>query len=50
MTEPNSNKHEEEEEEQVAPSVDVHFEPVMKLEQLTEVKTLEENEDEIFKM
>ncbi|KAJ3163819.1 hypothetical protein HDU88_006154 [Geranomyces variabilis] len=37
-------------EDEVAPSVDVHFEPVMKLEQLDEVKTMEEDEDTLFKM
>ena len=35
---------------EVAPSEDVHFEPVMKLEQLDEVKTFEEDEDVEFKM
>ncbi|KAI8916647.1 hypothetical protein PhCBS80983_g02447 [Powellomyces hirtus] len=37
-------------EDEVAPSVDVHFEPVMKLEQLEEIKTMEEDEDTLFKM
>ncbi|KAJ3158985.1 hypothetical protein HDU86_002154 [Geranomyces michiganensis] len=36
--------------DEVAPSVDVHFEPVMRLEQLDEVKTMEEDEDTLFKM
>ncbi|KAJ3039419.1 hypothetical protein HK097_002831 [Rhizophlyctis rosea] len=38
------------EEDEVAPSVDVHFEPVMKLEQLDEIKTFEEDEEALFKM
>ncbi|KAJ3284711.1 single stranded nucleic acid binding protein [Borealophlyctis nickersoniae] len=38
------------EDDQVAPSVDVHFEPVMKLEQLEEIKTFEEDEETLFKM
>ncbi|KAJ3186761.1 single stranded nucleic acid binding protein [Gaertneriomyces sp. JEL0708] len=38
------------EEEEVVASPDVHFEPVMKLEQLDEIKTMEEDEDTIFKM
>ncbi len=33
----------------MAESPDVHFEPVVKLASV-EVKTLEENEDEVFKM
>ncbi|KAJ3083542.1 hypothetical protein HK102_001021 [Quaeritorhiza haematococci] len=37
-------------EEEVAPSPDVHFEPVMKLEQLEEIKTFEEDEETLFKM
>ncbi|KAI8821363.1 RanBP1 domain-containing protein [Fimicolochytrium jonesii] len=37
-------------EEEVAPSVDVHFEPVMKLEQLDEIKTGEEDDEALFKM
>ncbi|KND00428.1 uncharacterized protein SPPG_04749 [Spizellomyces punctatus DAOM BR117] len=37
-------------EEEVAPSTDVHFEPVVKLEQLEEIKTLEEDEETTFKM
>lgn len=49
MTENTQNEHQETEDE-VAPSPDVHFEPVMKLEQLEEVKTLEEDEETIFKM
>ncbi|KAJ3338024.1 hypothetical protein HDU93_010090 [Gonapodya sp. JEL0774] len=35
---------------EVAPSPDVHFEPVVKLEQLEEIKTNEEEEEVIFKM
>lgn len=31
-------------------SPDVHFEPVMKLEPLQQVKTFEEDEDSVFKM
>jgi Ran-binding protein 1 len=38
------------EEDVVEPSPEVHFEPVMKLEKLAEVKTLEEDEEVIFKM
>lgn len=38
------------EEEQVIANVDVHFEPVMKLEQLELVKTHEEDEECVFKM
>jgi len=41
---------EDEEEEQVEESPDVHFEPVMKLEPLQQVKTFEEDEDSVFKM
>ncbi|KAJ3071523.1 Ran GTPase-binding protein yrb1 [Podochytrium sp. JEL0797] len=37
-------------EEEVEASPDVHFEPVVKLEQLDEVKTFEEDEDVLFKM
>ena len=37
-------------EDQVEESVDVHFEPVMKLEILANVKTFEEDEDCVFKM
>ncbi|TPX71088.1 hypothetical protein SpCBS45565_g01307 [Spizellomyces sp. 'palustris'] len=37
-------------EEEVAPSTDVHFEPVVKLEQLEEIKTLEEDEETTFKI
>ena len=44
------NGKEEEEEEQVVQSEDVHFEPVMKLEKLQQVKTLEEDEEILFKM
>ncbi|KAJ3038436.1 single stranded nucleic acid binding protein [Rhizophlyctis rosea] len=36
--------------EEVAPSVDVHFEPVMTLQQLDEIKTNEEDEEVLFKM
>jgi hypothetical protein len=39
-----------EEEEEVVQGEDVHFEPVMKLEKLTSVKTLEEEEEILFKM
>ncbi|TPX37036.1 hypothetical protein SmJEL517_g00806 [Synchytrium microbalum] len=35
---------------EVAPSPDVHFEPVMKLEQLDDIKTFEEDEETLFKM
>lgn len=35
--------------EEVEPSPDVHFEPVVKLEEV-EVKTFEEDEDVLFKM
>jgi Ran-binding protein 1 len=35
--------------EEVEASPDVHFEPVIKLEEV-EVKTMEENEDALFKM
>ncbi|KXS22525.1 hypothetical protein M427DRAFT_50834 [Gonapodya prolifera JEL478] len=35
---------------EVAPSPDVHFEPVVKLEQLDEIKTMEEDEEVVFKM
>ncbi|KAJ3214552.1 single stranded nucleic acid binding protein [Clydaea vesicula] len=41
-------KDAEENEEVVSP--DVHFEPVVKLEQLDEIKTFEEDEDTTFKM
>ncbi|TPX50060.1 hypothetical protein SeLEV6574_g01133 [Synchytrium endobioticum] len=34
----------------VAPSPEVHFEPVMKLEQLDAIKTFEEDEETLFKM
>ncbi|KAJ3006268.1 single stranded nucleic acid binding protein [Thoreauomyces humboldtii] len=37
-------------EDEVAPSVDQHFEPVMKLEQLDEIKTGEEDDEALFKM
>ncbi|KAJ8329621.1 Ran GTPase binding protein Sbp1 [Batrachochytrium dendrobatidis] len=37
-------------EDEVEASPDVHFEPVMKLEQLDDIKTFEEDEDAIFKM
>ncbi|KAJ3302708.1 Ran GTPase-binding protein yrb1 [Kappamyces sp. JEL0829] len=46
----NQSKAEEGGEDEVAPSVDVHFEPVMKLEQLDKVKTMEEDEEVLFKM
>ncbi|KAI9205395.1 ran-specific GTPase-activating protein [Polychytrium aggregatum] len=36
--------------EEVAPSEDVHFEPVVKLQELQEIKTLEEDEEVVFKM
>jgi Ran-binding protein 1 len=36
--------------EEVVASPDVHFEPVCKLEQLKEIKTLEEEEEVLFKM
>jgi Ran-binding protein 1 len=36
--------------EEVVASPDVHFEPVCKLEQLTDIKTLEEEEEVLFKM
>lgn len=39
-----------EDEDQVEPSPDVHFEPVMKLETLEDIKTFEEDEESIFKM
>ena len=45
MPEPVTN-----EEEEVIQSEDVHFEPVMKLEKLEEIKTLEEDEQVLFKM
>jgi len=35
--------------EEVVESPDVHFEPIVKLPPV-EVKTLEENEEEVFKM
>ncbi|KAJ3313654.1 Ran GTPase-binding protein yrb1 [Boothiomyces sp. JEL0838] len=52
MTEEDKEKkvEQKEEEEEVVPSEDVHFEPVMKLEQLETIKTFEEDEDVIFKM
>ena len=31
-------------------SPDVHFEPLVKLEKLTEIKTFEEDEETVFKM
>jgi len=37
------------EEEDVVPSPDIHFEPLVKLDEV-EVKTLEEDEDVLFKM
>ncbi|KAJ3113540.1 Ran GTPase-binding protein yrb1 [Phlyctochytrium bullatum] len=40
----------EEDNEEPEPSPEVHFEPVVKLEQLEEVKTFEEDEDVLFKM
>ena len=45
-----SNQEHEQEQEEVAPSAEVYFEPVMKLEKLEQVKTMEEDEDPIFKM
>lgn len=36
--------------EEVVESQDVHFEPVVKLEQLDEIKTNEEDETSLFKM
>ncbi|KAI8609986.1 RanBP1 domain-containing protein [Chytriomyces sp. MP71] len=39
-----------EEDGEVEASPEVHFEPVVKLEQLEEVKTFEEDEDVLFKM
>lgn len=36
-------------EDEVAPSIDVHFEPIVKLEEV-EVRTMEEDEDVLFKM
>ncbi len=42
--------HKKEEEEEVEPSPEVHFEPVMKLEQLDDIKTFEEDEETLFKM
>ena len=51
---PKIEKEEDNEEEgaedKVQESVDVHFEPVMKLEQLDEIKTLEEDETTLLKM
>ncbi|CAG8440672.1 13590_t:CDS:2 [Ambispora gerdemannii] len=44
-----SSKGAEEEKEEVVDSVDIHFEPVVKLEEI-EVKTHEEDEEPIFKM
>ncbi|KAJ3263206.1 hypothetical protein HDU77_011154, partial [Chytriomyces hyalinus] len=38
-----------EEDGEVEASPDVHFEPIVKLEQLEEVKTFEEDEDVLFK-
>lgn len=38
------------EDNEVPPSLDVHFEPVMKLEPLEDVKTFEEDEETLFKM
>ena len=40
----------QEDEDQVEPSPEVHFEPVMKLETLEDIKTFEEDEESIFKM
>lgn len=37
-------------EDAVVESADVHFEPVVKLEQLAEIKTNEEEEESLFKM
>lgn len=37
-------------EDKVQESVDVHFEPVMKLEQLDDIKTMEEDETTLLKM
>ncbi|KAJ3311466.1 Ran GTPase-binding protein yrb1, partial [Blyttiomyces sp. JEL0837] len=37
-------------EEEVEASPEVHFEPVVKLDQLDEVKTFEEDEEVLFKM
>ncbi|KAI8904291.1 RanBP1 domain-containing protein [Gorgonomyces haynaldii] len=45
-----AEEHNTNEEEQVEPSPEVHFEPVMKLEQLDEIKTFEEDETVEFKM
>ncbi len=39
-----------EEEEEAITSPDVHFEPVMKLEEIQQQKTMEEDEIIIFKM
>ncbi len=51
-TEPTIDKKEEQEDDddKVQESVDVHFEPVMKLEQLDEIKTLEEDEETLLKL
>jgi Ran-binding protein 1 len=53
----NSNLKEEKEEqaqdgekEEVEPSPEVEFEPVIKLEQLDDIKTFEEDEETLFKM
>lgn len=43
-------KNDEDEDGEVAPSADVHFEPVMKLETLEDIKTLEEDEETLVKM
>ena len=43
-------KESEEKEEEVEPSPEVEFEPVVKLEQLDDIKTFEEDEETIFKM
>ncbi|RKO97494.1 Ran binding protein 1, partial [Caulochytrium protostelioides] len=36
--------------DEVEPSAEIHFEPVMKLETLEKIETMEEEEDVIFKM
>ncbi|CDS13632.1 hypothetical protein LRAMOSA05808 [Lichtheimia ramosa] len=48
-TEEKKTVQKEEQQEEVEPSPDVHFEPVVKLDQV-QVKTFEEDEDVLFKM
>lgn len=45
-----SNVDNNEENEEVEQSEDIHFEPILKLEQLDEIKTMEEDEEVLLKL